>query len=250
MHITPLAPVTQQTECKICGCNAQLYGVVDFNKNCEEPKGVLLPLSGIPVYYHQCGHCGLLFTRAFDSWEKSDYLQHIYNDDYVKFDPDYTDKRPREVAKMVENFLEGRKHLRLLDYGGGNGMLAGLLRSKDFDCVSWDPMQKDDVLPAPAQFDLITSFEVFEHTPTPLHTAQEALAFLKPETGMMLFSTLTIDTLPPRAIGFNYIAPRNGHITIYTKKALAILCERFGYKVHHLNDGLHLAYKTLPQFVN
>lgn len=250
MHIPPLAPLTHQTECKICGHTAELYGVVDFNKSCEEHKGVLLPLSGIAVYYHQCGGCGLVFTRAFDMWEKSDYLEHIYNDDYVKFDPEYTAKRPRDVAKMVERFLEGRKTLKLLDYGGGNGMMADLLRASGYDCVSWDPMNKDDVLPAPAQFDFITSFEVFEHTPTPLHTAKEALESLKPETGMLLFSTVTIDTLPPRAIGFNYIAPRNGHVTIYTKKALAMLFAKFGYKIHHMSDGLHLAYKTVPQFPN
>ncbi len=246
MNIRPLAPLKNQTECKICGHNAELYGVVDFNKNCEEPKGVLLPLAGIPVYYHQCSQCGLVFTRAFDAWNKSDYLEHIYNDDYVKVDPDYTARRPQDAAELVEGFIEGRK-FKMLDYGGGNGMMAGLLRKRGLDCVSWDPMQKDDVRPVSAQFDLITSFEVFEHTPTPVESTQEALEFLKPETGMLLFSTLTIDTLPARAVNFGYFAPRNGHITIYTRKALAMLFARFGYKMNHLHDGLHLAYKTVPQ---
>ena len=31
----------------------------------------------------------VIFTTAFDHWSKADYLQHIYNDDYVLVDPDW-----------------------------------------------------------------------------------------------------------------------------------------------------------------
>lgn len=247
MQIELLTPTAPFASCKVCNQKAPLYGVVDFNKNCEEPNGLWLSVAGIPIYYHRCEQCGLVFTVAFDQWEKQHYQRYIYNDDYITVDPEYLEIRPRNFAGMMYNFLEARTDLKLLDYGGGNGAMAGILREKGIDCQSWDTMDENTPYPQRQMFDIVTSFEVFEHTPTPLATAEEALSFLKPETGLLLFSTFTIDALPPRSISHPYIAPRNGHVTIYTQKSLSILFGKFGYKLHHFNVGTHLAYKTLPQ---
>ena len=44
-----------------------------------------------------------------------------------------------------------------------------------------------------------------------------------------------------------YIAPRNGHVSIFTKQALALAWARHGFKTAALNDGTHLAFRTLPK---
>ena len=138
-----VGPAVRISMCKVCNEPAPLYGVTDFNKSCEERRGLYLPLTGVPVYYHRCDACGLIFTTAFDHWSKADYLQHIYNDDYVLVDPDYIDSRPAGNAAFILDFIKKGHDLRCLDYGGGNGKLTSLLRERGVDGHSWDPMDEE-----------------------------------------------------------------------------------------------------------
>src|SRR5215212_10099766 len=90
----------QQVACKICGSAAPLFGVVDFNKNCEAVRGKnVLGDSGIPVAYHRCSSCRLLFTVAFDRFTHADFAKWIYNGEYALVDPDYLEYRPIINAK-------------------------------------------------------------------------------------------------------------------------------------------------------
>jgi hypothetical protein len=98
--LSPVAP--SQVPCKCCGGKASVYGVVDLNKNCEAAKNRFpLPLAGVPIYYHRCQSCGLIFTVRFDDFSKSDFAEHIYNRDYRLVDPDYAQDRPLQNAKML-----------------------------------------------------------------------------------------------------------------------------------------------------
>ncbi|MFM0314480.1 class I SAM-dependent methyltransferase [Paraburkholderia nemoris] len=251
MHIEGdrLDPVASVSICKICRGRAPLCGVADFNKNCEERRSHFLPLAAIPVYYHRCDDCGLVFTHAFDRWSKSAFVKHIYNAAYADVDPDYIEARPAANASAIANFIARGDRLKCLDYGGGNGRLAALLRERGVDAHSWDPMGQGGAEPAPDSFDLVMAFEVLEHTPDPCVTVASALSMLRPN-GVMLFSTLTIDSLPPRAMDHWYIAPRNGHITIHTSRSLESLFEAFGYRVHHFDQNTHLALREVPDWLS
>ena len=76
-------------KCLVCGQLAPLYDVVDFNKSCEEYRGQFLPLSGRAIHYARCGSCNYTFAPEFGSWTDQDFLDNIYNEDYIKVDPDY-----------------------------------------------------------------------------------------------------------------------------------------------------------------
>jgi 2-polyprenyl-3-methyl-5-hydroxy-6-metoxy-1,4-benzoquinol methylase len=104
-------------------------------------------------------------------------------------------------------------------------------------------------VPPSGSFDFISAFEVLEHTPEPLATVQEALGLLN-ERGVLLFSTLTIDHVPPRGMDNWYIAPRNGHITLYTRRSLQTMFAGLGYRIHHFNDNLHMALKDVPEWLS
>src|SRR5471032_796729 len=215
-----VGPVVRISMCKVCNEPAPLYGVTDVNKSCEERRGRYLPLTGVPVYYHRCDACGLIFTTAFDHWGK---------------------------AAFILDFIKKGHEFRCLDYGGGNGRLTSLLREGGVDGHSWDPMDEEAVPPS-GSFDFISAFEVLEHTPEPLATVQEALGLLN-ERGVLLFSTLTIDHVPPRGMDNWYIAPRNGHITLYTRRSLQTMFAGLGYRIHHFNDNLHMALKDVPEWL-
>lgn len=243
-------PASPTAACKLCGGASSLFGVVDFNKTCHEQPDQRLPLSGSPVYYRRCGECGFLFTEAFDAFTAADFETRIYNADYAAIDPDFAERRPRANAALIAKlFGTARAELSVLDYGGGEGLLADILTGEGWRVDSHDPFHGPSNPPA-GPYDLITCFEVFEHTAEP-KVLIEALSGLLAPDGLVLFSTLlqppSIDEI---RLNWWYAAPRNGHISLFSKQSLAALCHGAGLTQASFNDGLHVAYRRLPAFAS
>ena len=234
--------------CKVCGAASPLFGVVDFHKSCIEAQGKHLPLSGYPIYYRRCSQCAFTFTTAFDAWDWNAFRANIYNDGYIVVDPDFVELRPAGNAQLIANsFPDAKTSIRILDYGGGNGVLAQRLRDAGFSAATYDPYSSLNQMPAEA-FDLVTCFEVLEHVPTPEKTIASMVSLLK-QPGAILFSTL-VQPKEFLSIGLNwwYAGPRNGHVSLYSTPSLAILFKPHGMKVASFNDNLHLAYGKKPPF--
>ena len=234
--------------CKICDAATGLYGVVDFHKSCEELRGSHLPLSGVPIYYRRCGACGFLFTDAFDHWSENQFKTHIYNDGYHSVDPDYQTKRPIGNAGFVASTWAPHKaNMRVLDYGGGNDVFCSALRAHGFPvAVTYDPMVPEHASRPEGKFDLITCFETLEHLPDPVAGIAQIIEYAA-EPGAVFYSTLTQPAdFDSRGLSWWYVGPRNGHISIFTKQALAAAWGRHGYKTAALTEGTHLAFRTLP----
>ncbi len=235
--------------CKICDGASALFGVVDLNRPCLIANAHQPPLSGASVYYRRCAACGFLFTDALDDWSVDQFKTHIYNDDYHLFDPDYQTKRPTGNAGLVTQLWDSKKDsVRLLDFGGGNDVLCATLRSQGFPvALTYDPMVPEYASRPDGKFNLITCFETLEHVPDPVASI-ERIVECTDDSGVILYSTLTQPPdLAQQGMSWWYIGPRNGHISIFTKEALAAAWGRHGFKNASLNDNLHLAYRTLPE---
>ena len=236
--------------CKICLGASALFGVVDFNKSCIEAQGRRLAFSGYPVYYRRCAACSFTFTTAFDTWSHAEFLARIYNSDYIRVDPDFVESRPAGNAKVLaETFKLSRGHIDILDYGGGSGLTAELLRKQGFSAATYDPFSEFDAFPT-TRFDLISCFEVMEHVPSPIETVATMVSLLK-NSGAILFSTL-IQPAEFEAIGLNwwYAGPRNGHVSLYSRIALDYLFRPHGMIVKSFSDGVHIAYTKIPAFAS
>lgn len=236
--------------CKICQQPSALFGVVDFNRNCVIPGGVKLPLTGTPVYYRRCNACGFLFTDAFDDWSQDDYKSHIYNAEYLAVDPGYVLTRPRDNAGVVQQVFGMHKMtLRVLDYGGGNDVLCSELRAAGFPvATTYDPFVPEYANAPEGKFNLITCFETLEHMPDPLKGIGAIVEHLA-DPGLVLFSTL----LQPQdfdkvGLSWWYVGPRNGHISMFSRDALANAWRLHGCQTRSFNDNVHIAFRTLPEF--
>jgi len=248
LSLTPVSAAL--IRCKICGEPAPLYGTVDFNRNCEISGAVKLPPSGTPVRYRRCRACGFLFTDAFDGWSRDDFKTHIYNDGYAAVDPDYAESRPRNnAAAVITSFGAQKSERRLLDYGGGNDALCAQLREAGFPvAITYDPFVPDFATRPDGKFDLVTCFETLEHMPDPVAGIGDIVAQLD-EPGLVLFSTL-LQPADFDQLGMNwwYVGPRNGHISLFSRTALAKAWGRHGFRTASFDDNMHVAFRTLPDF--
>ena len=249
-QLEPQVPST--TTCKCCDAPAALFDVCDFAKNCHD-KGIPPDgLSGIPIYYYRCGQCGFLFTTQFDDFSKEDFLEQIYNDDYLRVDPDFVELRPKNTAKIINSlFGQYKEDLRILDYGGGNGLVEKLLKEAGFPNVeTYDPYYPGNDKRPTGTFQLVFSVEVVEHSTTPMDTFQDMHSFLDPDESLLLFTTL----IQPKEIlqarsNWWYVGPRNGHCSIHTMKSLAICLHKLGLKYANQSPDLHLAFAQVPKFL-
>jgi hypothetical protein len=235
--------------CKCCGGKSPIFGVVDFNKNCEDRRKRVLDPCGIPIYYHRCAACGFLFTAAFDGFSREDFSHWIYNAEYAVVDPEYADLRPRRNASLLAQMFGNSKQIRVLDHGGGNGKLAALLRAMGFSSVdSYDPFVEAFASKPAGRYDLIVSSEVAEHTPRPAETFAEMDQLMEPK-GMVLFSTqLQPAEIIKMGVGWWYVAPRNGHVSMYTRAALEKLVRPLGLGLGSFNDDTHVLCREVPAF--
>lgn len=232
------------TTCKICGSHSALFDVVDFNKICH-PSHYPLDIVGVPVYFRRCKHCDFVFTSAFDQFTPPSWRRFIYNDEYYKhIDTEYEIIRPKYNAEVlgVACMLLGKEGIFGLDYGGGNGAVAKLLSGQSVNYFTHDPYGESNILDEYiGKINLLSAFEVLEHSTEPLLTISEMLKFVSSKF-VCIISTQCSDGLidENKRLTWSYVAPRNGHISIYSEKSLRCIAASFSLEYLRISRGLHL----------
>lgn len=219
------------SSCKICKHTATPYDMVDFKKSGDHnvyPYG----LSGIPVIYHRCEECGFVYTNFFDNFPAEWWSKYIYNEEYyLKVDPDYDSVRPQNNANEIFRVLNKKSSIVGLDYGGGSGLTAKLLRDRGLLFDSFDPYGKQEVSSDRiGRYNFCTATEVFEHLPNPTETLRSILSMCHSGPLTILIGTAISDgkiSIRNR-LQWWYAAPRNGHISIFSKKSLGKLASSCG----------------------
>ena len=207
------------------------FDTVDFNKFCDVEHFDHFGWAGQPVVYLRCQICSFIHTSFFDDWTTADFQRFVYNNDYVKVDGEYESVRPELVAKSFRLRLDGCEEARILDYGSGAGVFVDRLRADGFAHVDgYDPFSHPT--PPDGLYDIITCFEVIEHAPDPRVTLADMRRYLAPGGCIILSQTLQ----PPNILSLRgnwwYVAPRNGHISMFTEEALLRLGRLEGFHLH------------------
>jgi SAM-dependent methyltransferase len=188
-----------------------------------------------------------MFAPMFDDWSPDDFGKHIYNSEYLAVDGEYAGARPKNLAENMAVLLRDFKGARLLDYGSGTGLFAENMRASGFaDITSYDPFSQPS-RPS-GRFDIITCFEVVEHSPTPLETFRDIASLLRDEGCVILGQVLQPPDIDVIRCNWWYCMPRNGHVSLYTDRALALLATRCGLLFHQGDNPHALSRPTAGRF--
>ena len=234
--------------CPICKGHTSPIDVLDLSRSCGV-AGEPIPMTFVPIYYFICDDCDFVFAPEMCSWPKQKFKDLIYNSEYVQVDPEYLEKRPSANAQGIDRLFGDQKlKIKHLDFGGGNGHLSELLKTRGWNSLSYDPFENPEMNAEELDnFHFITAFEVFEHVPDP-HAMMDELSKFFSHDSLMFFTTLLSDGHISRSkrLTWWYCAPRNGHISLFSRKSLNLLAKRHGLNYGNIDQGTHLMFKKMP----
>lgn len=255
--------MTIPEKCKCCNSGSLLFlGNLDANRACWDRYGTrVFPISEEMLAYYSCQNCGFIFTNHTDNWSADQFKLKIYNQDYLnKVNPPL----PQDVEKpLMESggwlkgkqfayMLEGsQKQIRILDYGAGSdiGTTGQALIDSGFDYSAYDPHFSDSKKMPNGEYDFIFAIEVIEHC----HNLDELTNFINKhlsKKGIFYIETLIHPfPAPPEILNSWYIAPRDGHISIFSFEAIAALFRGANLNFAKTLYGM-LVFKSLPDFPN
>ena len=183
----------------------------------------------------ECVACGFGTFPHMRDWPEQRFRDEIYNEAYSLCDRPFIEDRPRKLAAWIAATFQP---CRLLDFGGGNGVMASLLGNKGFDASHYDPFYGDTRPPVDGA-DVVTAFEVVEHVPDQAALFAALRALCNPG-GLIVFSTL-LKAQRSEANDWWYASARNGHVSFHTTDSLARIAQACGLHTLSLSRELHLA---------
>jgi hypothetical protein len=153
-------------------------------------------------------------------------------------------------------FLEKKLNSRVLDWGGGVGLLARLLRDQGINTFSFDKyaegfliegftIQEKNVL---EEFEFLLSVECFEHLISPIKTFGE----ITTDKDYFVFTTELISTPPPDPSkrSWWYYMPESGqHITFASAKGIRSFAIELGFHNYIQVGNLHILSKRRLRFL-
>lgn len=215
--------------------------------NCKVCQSISLPFATAKILngkyniqYFKCQNCGFIQTEE-PYWLGDAYAKAIApSDEGLIF-------RNLMLAQITNNIINNffNPEDNFLDFGGGYGLFVRLMRDIRYNFFWQDKYCQNlfaEGLEAKGDrsYQLLTSFEVFEHLINPLEEIEELLKY----SPNILFSTELIPGNNPKPDEWHYYALNEGqHISLYSLKSLSVLAEKFGLNLYTNNSSIHLLTK-------
>lgn len=211
-----MSSLMMEVPCRLCG------GIATFAFEKQL-------MGGFPVSYFLCSNCQGLLTE--EPW----WLPVAYGPEAERFD---TGKATRCLNNFfsLPGLLEAIGIVQtdvIVDYGGGGGLVARLMRDLGYNCYCQDRYRAPEFMTGFHWADLdrtapaaITLFEVAEHFAEPF---EEWNALFSREPSLIIGSTEFYNGQPA---DWPYLSPDNGqHVFFYSAQAMAWIASRFGYSL-------------------
>jgi Methyltransferase domain len=179
------------------------------------------------VGYYRCGDCESLMTER-PYWIEEAYRNHSRLTDVAAAG---RVEQCRVLIFWLWKLLGFGKSSRLLDWGGGDGLLVRKLRDDGINALLYDNYTKNNYANGfegnpNEHYDIITAFEVWEHLIEP---ATDLQSMFGQQPDLLMIST---QFYVGQSKTWLYLAAWSGrHVFFWSPKALRKVGEMFGYEV-------------------
>lgn len=246
----------ETTNCKLCGGNAQDAETLGIFRDIAFGKPGEFPLV-------RCHNCGLIYYRQRPT---SDEINQYYPDEYLPYRRPIQDERfrlmrwarwrnIRKRCQIIEEYSP-KSMGRILDVGCSTGIFLNAMQIAGWKTqgIEINPAavqlarqrfkldvlqgQLDDFIMPPMSFDVITFWDVIEHTFDPLATLRKAY-FLLGDSGVVIMTLphwKSFDHWLFCAEWIGYDAPR--HLYIFPREVMRKLLETAGFDVLRMWCGI------------
>jgi 2-polyprenyl-3-methyl-5-hydroxy-6-metoxy-1,4-benzoquinol methylase len=210
---------------------------------CNEPAIRLMSdiiLGKHKINYYVCNSCECIFT------ENPYWLEEAYSEAIAKTDTGIMVRNISICNDLMHIFNQYfDPEIKVVDFGGGYGILTRMLRDSGINAFWQDKYEKNLLsrgfeYDGKSQADVVIAFEVMEHLPNPLETIKEIMV----KTDCFIFSTLLLEQLDHKTNKeWWYFGPESGqHIFFATKKTMHKIAKLLDCKYSCIN-GLHILHK-------
>ncbi len=188
------------------------------------------------IKYHYCENCGFLQT------EEPYWLDESYAESINVSDTGYIQRNINLSHKItILLILFFNKKAKFLDYAGGYGVFARMMRDIGFDFY-WDDLYTNNLFAKgfehnkTQEYEAVTIFESFEHFVNPVTEIENLLKYSK---NIILSTELLPDPIPSLDDWWYYGLDHGQHISFYGKKTFKFIANK--YSLNNVNlGGLHL----------
>ncbi len=197
------------------------------------------------VGYFKCDTCGFIQT------ETPYWLQEAYNSAITHLDIGLIQRNlylKEKIPRIIDMLFPSAKIF--VDYGGGYGIFVRMMRDLGFDFYRYDiycenlfAKHFDSVDASQLHFDILTSFEVFEHLEDPIPEITKMFGM----GDSIILSTHLIPDTNEEFKKWWYVAPQTGqHIAFYDKKSFHKIADLL--KCNYYTNGIDLHILTRLEF--
>ncbi len=237
--------IVEETNCRLCNSKTEKVFI----------SKILLKYD---INFFQCKNCKLLQS------EKPYWLDEAYNDAISILDTGIFLRNNENLKKILTlisnlniltspkknkilNFFKKEKPEsftgKILDYGGGYGILVRLLRDTGIDAFWFDKyaqniFAKGFEFNKSENYNIAVAFELFEHFDEPFKNITEILELSKFD--FLIFSTLNYGNDVPGKDWWYYVFEGGQHICFYNSETFKTIEKIFDCKIYSINDDFHI----------
>jgi len=192
------------------------------------------------ISYYYCPSCEFIQTEE-PYWIEEAYIETINLTDIGIM------KRNQVLANFTTIILSlfFNKRRKFLDYAGGYGIFTRLMRDIGFDFY-WSDKYTENLISKgfeynkDEKYELLTSFEAFEHFTNPI---MEIENMLKISNNILFSTTLTPIKKPLHEEWYYYGLDHGQHISFYSINTMHYLADKYSVNFYTNGKNIHLFTK-------